>query len=579
MTSSDAPQSTDVGDAWRKHCLGAVRRFVMNAVVIDNQPRLDTRDAADTTVPQTAVATEDGMELNGTDTDIDDIRVTTNGDPTSANDEVHPRLQDLDIRGISDAFAQEEISCAFVLPDETNDDDAIVKRSLVAAIPSDMLVLDWYLRDKDPGPSQRILRAIAENDVAERGRMRLICIYTGQPLTAEILRLAKRCLEEGGLSFGQCDGVCSAHGTYHCLMVLNKQEIGTEQLPAKLLEGMTKLANGLLPAFSMAAVAAVRRNMHHIIARFASGLDAAFVANMLITDPPTEVAELMRELFVSECDTALGLEGVLDNYLGRSQVNCWFDQLGQPKTTKSFSNIDIDKVFLGNLLQNGLSEGFVSTDNHGKVKFPEKQRCKISQALHGEDGASKAGEGNLARFVVLKREAFGNTKFSAEDWLPSLTLGTLIRQDNNEGDPRYYYCLTPACDTGRLPDKERTFHFLELNRAKKSVNLLVAEEDDKLAKLFIDPKPIYLRSFLFRGNAVTGRVQAKRMAIEGSADLIFSFESAEAHPTKFIWLGETRRNRANRDMAELNRNWLRLGIKDSEYLRLSGKGEFPDLIA
>ena len=586
-------RSTNTTEAWHNHCLSAVRRFVMNAVVIDNQPKLATRDA-DTVAPQTAVPSEDGMGLNDTDTDADEVEAASDGNSAIVEAEVPRYLQDLDIRGISDAFAQNEISCAFVLPndDTDHDDDAIVKRVLAAAIPSDIVIVDWYLRDNDPLLTEKILRKIAENDVAERGRMRLICIYTGMPQMTEVFRLAKECLEKGGLSFRPCDDVCLAHGPHHCLMVLNKQEVGCGQLPTKLLEGMTKLADGLLPAFSMAAVAAVRRNMHHIITRFSSDLDSAFVANMLITDPPTDVAELMRELFASECDTALGLEKVLDNFLGTSEINYWLDRQGQPKANTNYEcevelqrrkglikekrTINIDRALLNSILEKGPRD-VVYTEELGDVEFPEERRDKISHALHGEKNESKKRERDLARFVVFKREAFGNTKLSSEEWLPSLTLGTLLRRDvdnNGQKHQKYYYCLTPACDTVRLAGTERTFQFLELEEATKTANLLVAEEGGKLKRLFMDPKPINLRSFLFEGSPDTGRAHAKRMVAEGSADLIFCFESAGAPPSQFVWLGETRRNRANRDMAELNRNWLRLGIRDSEYLRLAGRGKF-----
>jgi hypothetical protein len=54
----------------------------------------------------------------------------------------------------------------------------------------------------------------------------------------------------------------------------------------------------------------------------------------------------------------------------------------------------------------------------------------------------------------------------------------------------------------------------------------------------------------------------------------FVFSLSNENSKDFIWIGEVRTNRANRDMAELLKNWLRLGINDSEYLRLVGKGCF-----
>ena len=89
--------------------------------------------------------------------------------------------------------------------------------------------------------------------------------------------------------------------------------------------------------------------------------------------------------------------------------------------------------------------------------------------------------------------------------------------------------------------------------------------------LFIDPRPTNMRTFRFKGSEDTGRVMAKRS--EESGNPRFSFTTVDEKPIELFWVGEVRRHRANRDMADLNRMWLRFGIKDSEYLRLAGEGE------
>lgn len=612
-------QAFDEKALWRDHCRNAVRKFVMHAVVIDNQPVLDQAEIVGHRVAKTAALADEGMgdapeeqlvevveekegetvvDAEGEAGANDGIAATeAEDDPEIENTRVH----NLNVREISDAFAEQEIACAFVLPfDEDKDEAKIFSRIMAASIPADIVVIDWYLRDKKPELTKRVLAAIAERDAAEKGRLRLICVYTGQTDTEVVTTDSVAALLAGGLQSDKVDEAAGcAYGNHHCLLVLNKQDVHGVDLPLRILEALTKLSDGILPAFALAAVAAVRRNVHHIITRFSSDLDAAYVANRLITDPPGEVAELLRELFISECDTALGLEKVADYFLSDDQIKNWFVNREQPmtapnfkaeierptaggKTVKEGRTINIDIKFLHSLLTDGITDGSVNTE-YGPIDFPELSRGKVSAALHRKED-NPGGERRFARFAALKREAFGNTKLTSDEkWTPSLTLGTLLSQQielpaSVEGGEvktiiKYYYCLTPSCDTIRIKGSQRNFLLLELEEGKRNANLIVLEKEGRQKKLFINPKPIRIQTFNFKGNEETGRVQATMVEEAGLSNPMFVFNTTGEPSIKFLWLGEVRRNRANRDMAELNRNWLRFGIKDSEYLRLAGKGD------
>ena len=558
-------QTVEGADLWQEHCRNAVRKFVMNVVIIDNDPQMDRLPD----IPQVATLEDSGMDL-AVDDDAEDL---DDGDSVSEGTD-----HTLYVREISDAFSEEEIACAFVFPEEEKSDRETIKaRVLASTNTADIVVIDWYLSDKNPVLTTEILQAIAEADVKENGRMRLICVYTGQVNTESVLHDASEALIAGGLIFDRIEEKkCCAVGKHHSLIVLNKSEVNGKELPSYLLDALTRFADGLLPAFALAAVAAVRRNVHHIITRFSSDHDAAYVANRLITNPPGEVAELIRELFVSECDTALGLEKVADNYLEPSQIKHWLESRQLPNSEKAVklnSEYDVDGVFIEALLENGLSDEKLSI-NDKQVKFSEGKRMLVSEALHGAKKESKIGESSLARFVALKREMYGNTKTkSAEGWTPSLTLGTLLRQKIQEGENHifeYYYCLSPACSTIRLEGKSRTFLMLRLVEGAKKANLILNVNSDETKGFHVDTRPMNLRTFEFNGSNTTGRVHATLKGEEGG---MFSFKSTDDREPELSWLGEVRRNRATRDMSELNRQWLKLGIKDLEFLRLSGEGK------
>jgi len=554
-------QAAEISAVWHEHCLSAVRKFVVNAVVVDNQPVLNSK-----LVAQVAAALDEGM-----------------GEPVAGEVDDRPitdiiNNHELNIQKVSDAFAEQDIACAFVFPDDDEiDDEPKYKRIMAAATPSDIVILDWFLKDGDSQLTKRVLKSIAERDSSEKGRMRLICIYTAQPDIGEVARDAIAELREGGLDFSEiCEADGNAKGNHHSLLVLNKQAVAGTELPGKTLEALSKLADGLLPSFALAAVAAIRRNMHHIISRFPASLDDSFVANLLITDPPEDVTELIRELFVSECDAALGLERVADDYLNKKRINDWILVKKKPSKVEEYeldnkekTKIKINKDFVLALLEQGLAENKVRLSNGTQHDFKDKKRNKISQALHGGKAKAREGEGQFARFVSLKRDTSANSKFT-EEWRPSLTLGTIVR---NLSSNKYFYCITPACDTIRLKGKKRSFVMIELEKPEGKPSLLVPVKDS-VEKFRINTKPYCVRTFEFEGDESNGRIMANAI-VDEERNKTFIFQTpvnGKRKPIKFEWLGEVRRNRANRDMAELNREWLRLGIKDSEYLRLAAKG-------
>ena len=361
MDSEITGENTE--EAWKTHCRTAARKFLMNAVVIDNLPEVRTkREDTKNTSSKIASKAHDGMEELATEEEGEKINHPEKDKAPSPEKEKHrvEENQKLDIREISDAFAREQIACAFVLPDDNDpNEDLIFKRIADAALPSDIIVIDWYLRNTDPTLTQKILTHIAEKDSTENGRLRVICVYTGQPNTSEVTRLAAQALEKGGLGAEKIlpeKGIASSKN--HCLLVLNKQSVVIKKLPNAIIEAFAELSEGLLPSFVLAAVAAVRRNMHHIITRFSKNLDAAYVANRLITNPPSDVAELIRQLFISECDTALGLEKVADNYLEPEAIKLWLKYHNQPRddSCEYKKSMKVDGAFLYALLENGITD-------------------------------------------------------------------------------------------------------------------------------------------------------------------------------------------------------------------------------
>ncbi len=556
-------------DKWLDHTLSAVKLFLKSAVVIDNQPYVPQSPRYTNLDSRKDVIVDSGMD----DGDFSLLPPSSSfKSDVVDNDESTAHI--LDVRKVSDAFANDGMACAFVLPDD-NDPDiiSIENRIINAAKISDVVVIDWYLRDDNPVFTLRLLERLASEDVKESGRMRLICVYTGQTVDTNMFEDVKSAIARGGIRLSDVLDVPFCAKTNSCIVVVvNKVEVSPSLLSGVLTQRFSLLANGLLPSFALAAVGAVRKNIHHMVTRFGKDLDSAYVANRLITNPPEDVAELVRDLLVAECDNALGIESVADKYLDKDAIEIWIKQNVDVFVSQSYGKKQfVDTALCNLLLRNGIDNVGVRNGVDKTIEFPVKHRNKVSIALAGGEEKSIVSESAFSKLVVFKREAFGDMKLTGGDgWLPSLTTGTLLRMQDGEAK-RYFICLTPACDTLRL-SVETPFVFLEAVADDNCYSLILREEEGNDRGLYFRSKHPTLKTYRFTPDPTSQRVRGISHNIEGGKPY-FTFNTTSGN-RQFTWLGEIRYARAASEMAKLAGNWMRIGISDSEYLRLVEAGKF-----
>ena len=543
MNSAVLPQ-----DTWQQHVNSAVLKFLKTAVVIDNQPYVDS-SAASLLEP----SLDSGLS--------DDVEVLTYPDVEGSSQDIH----NLNIRNITDAFINEGIACAFVLPDDNAEDDpANIRRALNASKVSDLMVIDWYLKDTDSSLTLRILEQVARSDSEEKGRLRLVCVYTGQPLNDQIFNDVLTSFRNGGIELqpSDCGNYCaSAQNTL--LVLLNKSETSVIDLPRELIKYFARLADGLVPSFALAAVGAVRKNVHHFVTRFSRTLDSAYIANRLLTNPPGDVTELMRELLVAEFDNAIGIEKVADEYLDVSPIQNWIHKNATVISTQDNGAHPINSEFLLKLLDSCLEDkGFKDSDGQ-LIRLDDKKRERVSIAIAGTQDASRSSQDEFSRLVLFKREAYSLSGANLDaGWRPSLTTGSLLRGSNG----KYYVCFTPACDTLRLTAPS-SFVFLEAAIAQEKYNVILKDVEGNNLSLRFDRKRPNLSTFVFLPD-ITQRVRAQ--PVPGHHTFVFNTEDQSE---RFTWLGELRYGRATSEMAQIVSNWMRIGINDSEYLRLISAGK------
>lgn len=548
---------------WAAHVRKAVLQFLKTAVVVDNDPR--------ETPPNYTLGTDAAIDsgLGG-----DEYALDSGGTPLPSESFQNA----LDIRKISDSFSEQGMACAFVLPHDSDNDEAKIRARVVrAAKTADILVLDWHLRPRSSSLTLKLLQEIATSDAAENGRMRLICIYTGESLDEHILSQAIEKLSVGNVSFDRIEGTPNftycAKSKYSLIVLANKDQARADILPSQLIDLFAMLADGLIPAFALAAIGAVRKNTHHMLTRFGRSLDPAYISNRLITNPPGDVSELMRELLVAECDNAIGLDSVADHFLESDAINSWLDvndfsschyRIAGSNPAKVF---ELDRVAITGLLSHGINDNGIKISNSNSREFPEMYRGLISHIIAGTVEKSHKSENEFSRLIAFRREAYGESvTMQTGDWLPSLTTGTLLKLKKDDSC-KYLFCFTPACDTLRV-NSSRPFVFIEGIRKKSPYNMVVLDGDVEVP-LFFDKTYPKVVTYSFKPDKKLKRVRAKKHGEQ------FVFTPEDLPDIQLVWLGDVRYGRAMSEMAALASRWMRVGVLDSEYLRLAGKKSIP----
>jgi hypothetical protein len=143
----------------------------------------------------------------------------------------------------------------------------------------------------------------------------------------------------------------------------------------------------------------------------------------------------------------------------------------------------------------------------------------------------------------------------------------------NEPKQQWLLCLTPICDTVRLKKSKRFTFFLASENETKKANLIVISVDGKEKKLYFDTEHPHFVPIAFAPDSDSERVLGIDSGEKHKSNPVFVF-SEPNETRKYTWYGEIRYARATKIIGELIGNWGRMGINDSEFLRLVEKGDF-----
>ena len=516
-----------------EHCREIARRFLMTAVVVDDELSVGEEPRVHGHLKRP-------------------VRGTSG--PSAAPEEPTPH-RTLKIGPVTRAS-----------PDASSEDHAAHSKAVARA---DIVILDWRLDPASGADALPLLKRILTDDHPHR--LRLVAFFTGEP-DHEAIRerivggldglvgsrrvvsgVAERC---GGIDFGACRIV--VYGKPGSAAVDAGTVVREEDLAGRLIADFAEMVEGLLPSIVLAALSAVRENVHRLLQCFPRDLDPAFLVHRACLPQPWESQRHMLEHIASE------LLGIMDDATMKSTVG------SSPAGLKAIK-LWLNECLPGNIVlgsRQGADGKVMSRDQtldvlelgitaaRGPLKKGAKEYDLLSHAFSGGADDSRERDRRFASAMSFRQVLPDTPRL--------LTMGTVVRPVKQDyGDHEVLVCVTPSCDSVRLT-RESSFLFLPLvEPMQDTLQVVVPNGGTGHRRMTISLKPSHWRMMKFKPHADRQCVLSHRRGQNGAATF------ADAGGTQYVWVGELKPEFAQSIAQAIGDRMSRIPLNQSEWIRRS----------
>lgn len=474
-------------------------------------------------------------------------------------------------QSVSTAFCKAGKICAIYAPQS----DLDIEVCMQALKKADSIVLDWDLnlketKDFDPMEdvaedegkyTKQIIRNILED--AGNKKIKLIIIYTGELDLPDICKQVSQISHD--LELDAAELVCQQKNVrilvrakettqYNHAEHLKNKIVAYEDLPHLINEEFAKLTTGLLSNYALNAITAIRNNTSNILGVFSQDIDAAFLGHYVSVEDCNDAVFMLSDIFGSAITDLINTQQI-DL---KPWIESWVEYyMPQPITTQiAGQNINIDANILKQILSNGnsnLKETFqaATSKDIGKDKI-KKEATK----LFNPNVDVQLSNYKLAQ-IIQHKDLFSN---NANKIPHKLSTGTIVKYTYNDKE-EYLLCIQQSCDSVRITQNTRNFLFLPLIQTRKNKEEAIVINQAK--HLFVNNESFSLRIFTFETKEneteITTIIEEGRAVFKDSNNICFE------------WVAELKELFAQHIVSLYAANLSRVGINNSEWMRLQGK--------
>jgi len=508
---------------------------------------------------------------------------------------------DFDALKISKAFSDNEKICAVYKPEKEKDIDQFISISKKA----DVIILDWEINliedsivkiellddetdvkeiDTRGAYTNKIIKEILLDNSVGKNSLKLIIIYTGSPDLPEILEKIKQHLDIDNfisLSPERENKNCCLYSDNIRIQVIYKgipespkfthnpelkeQEVNIEDLPEFVLTQFTKLTSGLLSNFAVKALTEIRRNSHRILSLFSRDIDAAYLAHQSLLTNTEDANELLVELIRDIFSSILKYHSI-NKFIDESFIDRWIDEnitsidkfVLKADGSDSEKTYKRDKEFLKKILLSSLNieEKYITAFGSNVRKNDAKGYIGNNAITIFSDASFELNKKYLEQFAILTHH---KNIVIPVNYLPVLSLGTVVESSNGS----FYVCIQQRCDSVRV-ETDRRFLFISMERADDNRFDFITLSS---VKLKLNRKSYDIRTIIFKE---TEEKIIKAKEVDGEYFFYPKYYISEVDE-KLKWVFELKDLHAQRIVANYCAELSRVGLDESEWLRLNQK--------
>ena len=557
--------------------IDAAKAFAQTMIFVDDQ----ASQVSETQITDTLKTPEKGIHAG-----------TVPGNSSDAQDETGGSTQySFDAKSLVDSAMDIGLICSVLRPEEGED---FIGRAVKTAQVADIVCLDWEIYDDGGKAASEIIRQILQKDNEQNGRLRLIAIYTGDVTSGDEITdsvfeaIPEEVRKEQEFSRSLAEIESKSGIRIVCLLKkhgiqldpsLGFHQVSESELPRRLQSEFAKLSEGLLSNAALATIASIRDSTHHVLSKFVGQMDGPFFHHRATITNPEDAEEYAVNVILSELKGAVDRYQIGAEYTGpeaiKARIKELAERLGEAETMTlryrkngKCSDYDFDVERAIRMVVDGLH--VVLSQNGGMPpNRPKRQFFEDNLSTLFSDNLEDAHL-QMRQFAALTgvRAHPGSYLCLSDTWTPKLGLGTIIRDDDNDGDKPYLMCLQASCDSVRI-ENEKNFLFVRLEeettgRPEHVVPITPGNETKHTYVGLSTSNESYCatRTIRFSASQDTKTVDAKKN--EGQSD--FYFEDIENN--KYIWVADLKRRRALRTAQRLGQDMGRLGFDEFEPYRI-----------
>lgn len=514
---------------------------------------------------------------------------------------------------VVEGFAEIGIYCSVLAP-APGEREADRRRVDRLARRADVVILDWVLRPRaisleeesaDERTSIDFITDILREDDKGGGRIRLICIYTGESDAESILSAVSSAAARSSAPVS----VQRRHGRRidvgaSRILVLGKERprpvetiesVTSTELPERVVAEFTEfVVTGALREVAVEALSAVRDESHRLLRRFDSELDPALLSHRSVTSAP-DTDQFARQLVGSELGAIVMAADVTDA-LSDDRVGALVDAaLDHPDDVFAWRTFEASSGSLSLSAAEAAAALKLGVDRNDQIvgttrKLPPKI-SRTSLLIRGSQDESRLKSRLIdAKFSMLSALSRDPRFEGSGSHSPRMQLGTIVVTRENippsfrSREPHvarhessavgvdthgkrddkalanYWVCLQPLCDSVRLSGLTR-FPMLPLKLGEQQFHYLLLDDDKPVALRHAGMKlsEMSLISFVPEPSETTVRASW--------SDAGWTFKDSRS--AEYLWAGSLRLDKAHKLLHAVANTAGRIGVDEFDFLRLA----------